>query len=519
MRSGVFAVFVGTVKVATLIGGDWFGESSLVGACISRARVVCEKKGGEVNIMSAPHLGVLLSARPDLAATFFSIMAYELALRVNVALIKLSRSTSEREDISADAKSGRHVIRSVQMTRPRDEYTETSFRFEADIHAVKAYKCRRVPKELKKTPRDAILFVFSTRIAILYQKGHHQKNTMMSLKDLQTVRLEGDSDLVIEYLDGKKHKTARIRFASNAELQKASSFVEAVRATFRGQSPAVPNFSLVTAVAMFPFAPDDESSQLPLAAGNSYTVIDRCGEWLYGFDANSPDRKGLFPMSFVDLRPHGVFCGGCMQPADWKALDFAVVQEMKKGDTVVQEGDATQVGHIFFLRSGELTVSRKLANGLAERLNTLHPGESMGELLFLLGGFPRASVTVDSETAEVVVVNRLKLSAMLHSNPAFASPFWKHLCAILFSRLNHLQLRLAKSLPPVPPPVRLVLPESQQQETRPSPPSVSPIQPQEAANVACDIPSAVDVEAQHQLISQLKDLLSDQESSEGDADE
>ncbi len=152
-------------------------------------------------------------------------------------------------------------------------------------------------------------------------------------------------------------------------------------------------------------------------------------------------------------------------------------------------------------------------------MNTLAPGESVGELLFLLGGFPRASVVVDSETAELVVLPRDKLSALLHDKPAFASPFWKYLCALLYSRLAQVQLRLAKALPPVPAHVRLVLPEAA--PAHPPPPAQAPAAAAAAEpdiNMSFGIPSGMDEVAHAKLLEQLKGVISDDDSSEGDAE-
>jgi hypothetical protein len=105
-----FGVFVGDTEVATLVRGDWFDEASLLSVFVTRAHVVCEKKSSELHVVGGAHLSVMLAAQPDLAATFFSVMAYELVIRVNMALMQYVRALSDRGDISADAHSGRHVM-------------------------------------------------------------------------------------------------------------------------------------------------------------------------------------------------------------------------------------------------------------------------------------------------------------------------------------------------------------------------------------------------------------------------
>ena len=65
---GSFAVFVGDVKVAVLVSGDWFGETSYLSFHFARARVVADKRGGTVLKISIAKLSAILNARPDLSS-------------------------------------------------------------------------------------------------------------------------------------------------------------------------------------------------------------------------------------------------------------------------------------------------------------------------------------------------------------------------------------------------------------------------------------------------------------------
>ena len=105
---------------------------------------------------------------------------------------------------------------------------------------------------------------------------------------------------------------------------------------------------------------------------------------------------------------------------------------------------------------------------------------------------------------------------------------WKYRCALLCSRLTQVQLRLAKSLPPVPPHVRLVLPDDTAATAaagaHPPPPAAAPpvvplaapAQVADDINMSFGIPSGVGEAAHAKLLEQLKGVISDDESSEGD---
>ncbi len=100
--------------------------------------------------------------------------------------------------------------------------------------------------------------------------------------------------------------------------------------------------------------------------------MSRAGDWLYGFAEANPENQGLFPLSFVDLRPVGALVDGCLESEQWDQLN-GILLSFKKGDMVVREHDAAQAGHLFFLRSGSLSVLR------GERVvASLGPGEIIG---------------------------------------------------------------------------------------------------------------------------------------------
>lgn len=205
------------------------------------------------------------------------------------------------------------------------------------------------------------------------------------------------ADLLIEYTDARKKKarTVRVRLSSESV---ASSCVEVIDMMHSGlPGAAAPSeISLSTAVALFPFSPTGPD-QIALVPGNHYTVLDRCGGWLYGFSPSNPDVKAFFPFAYCDLKPAGILVGGCMTAEDWKELETTDAVNMKRGEYVLKEGDATQAGltvfsvffllllhfssfagHIFFVQSGSLVVVKELSDGKKSNVASLGAGEVVG---------------------------------------------------------------------------------------------------------------------------------------------
>jgi hypothetical protein len=75
-------------KVATLVAGDWAGELSVLANNVSRARIMCGSEKGEIHVVDSAKINAIFATRPDLATVFYSQLAYELALRLNIALIQ-----------------------------------------------------------------------------------------------------------------------------------------------------------------------------------------------------------------------------------------------------------------------------------------------------------------------------------------------------------------------------------------------------------------------------------------------
>jgi hypothetical protein len=92
--------------------------------------------------------------------------------------------------------------------------------YNAETHAVRAYFVDRIPKKTTKKPHAGMMYLFSTQVVSLYQKGHSEKKTIVSLKNLRNVEVEpSGTQIVISYTDGKKEKTMRHKFRDVTETK------------------------------------------------------------------------------------------------------------------------------------------------------------------------------------------------------------------------------------------------------------------------------------------------------------
>ncbi len=414
---GSFSVYVGETRVGELIALDWFGETAFLGNHFARARVVADSKGGSAYKLSYGKLSAVLLARPDLARKFFAMTALESASRLNVAMIMASQSTGVR-DLAVDPRMNvPHPLRTASVSREK-ESGESRFMYDANLHAVRVWSCRLMPSDPKKrraVPLESLFFVFPRRMVCIYQKGHSEKNVEVKFADVREFTQEPSGSFVkIGFVAGKKQKTMTLDFAS-ASTAKAVGLVTTLLRNGGVDDASVKDFGPVSAAAVFDFVPGSRPNELPLAAGDRVTVLDRADEnWYYGFKTDHPDRKGLFPVSFVELRPLGVGQHGAMQPSDWKELEvFMERVVLSRGQYATVEGDAVHSGDLMFVESGELLAMRSLLNGLSNELGFIRPGETFGELMFMLGGDPRASIVVASDSATVLRVRKKNCSREL----------------------------------------------------------------------------------------------------------
>lgn len=458
VAEGSFSVFVGETRVASLVRLDWFGETAFLGNHFSGARVVADKKGGKCQRVHYGKFEAVLQTRPDLAAKFYSLLSVECAGRLNVALLA---SNKQGKDVAVDPTSSGvpHVMRSALETRPQEK-AESTFVYEAATHAVRVFPGDRIPKKASKKPRAGAIYVFPTRIISVYRRGHSEKKATIELADVKIVQEPSGSRVVLSYHEKKKDKQFTFQLADAAT---ATSVVELVKLMQSAPVTSASIRGITTAVALFDLPnPKQPATELALAAGDVLSVLDQKGDWYYGFKASAPERKGLFPVIYVILRPPGAGLQGVMQSEDWSALDDVFVHhDLHKGESVLREGDAIHAGNLLFLAEGKLSLQRKLDNGLQDSVGRVFPGETLGELLFLLGGQSRTSVTVESDSAHVLQLPRTKLSELLKTDVHLASKFWKFMSCTLSSRLFALQARHFHHAPSCPPSLDMIIPPPQ----------------------------------------------------------
>ena len=95
-----------------------------------------------------------------------------------------------------------------------------------------------------------------------------------------------------------------------------------------------------------------------------------------------------------------------------------VLQQLRAGDTVLKEGDPPE--KFYFVRSGELTVSRAFSARQEQVLKVLGPGDLFGEV-GLLEDIPRTATIRAITDAQIYELCKADFFDLLHSNPAFSA--------------------------------------------------------------------------------------------------
>ncbi len=97
------------------------------------------------------------------------------------------------------------------------------------------------------------------------------------------------------------------------------------------------------------------------------------------------------------------------------------------GETLIEEGDATHSGDLMIVSYGQLEVTSGTFAA------TLFQDQLVGEVTFLRGGVPSATVRAGAEGAIVQVVRPSVISAFLQ-DPNNAVSFYGYLCYVLGQR-------------------------------------------------------------------------------------
>jgi SulP family sulfate permease len=107
-------------------------------------------------------------------------------------------------------------------------------------------------------------------------------------------------------------------------------------------------------------------------------------------------------------------------------------QQLSPGSFLCREGE--QDGHLYFLVSGEVEVTKRDAEGQAHRLAQLSSGTLLGELAWIMGTPCTASVVVRQQ-AQVVQLDGATLGKQLQARSPGAFKLGVALLRLLASRL------------------------------------------------------------------------------------
>ena len=119
--------------------------------------------------------------------------------------------------------------------------------------------------------------------------------------------------------------------------------------------------------------------------------------------------------------------------ADVEPCNFAA------GECLIQEDQASE--HLILVTSG--VVEARWQGVMGNQAPRLGPGSVLGDISYLLGGMPRASVFA-LEAVEALRLSRSGIETLMERDPAQGQRFFKALAAINAQRLlnqTHLQVR------------------------------------------------------------------------------
>jgi SulP family sulfate permease len=113
-------------------------------------------------------------------------------------------------------------------------------------------------------------------------------------------------------------------------------------------------------------------------------------------------------------------------------LQYMERQQMAAGEVLIRQGEPSN--DIYFVESGKLTVSLRLADGSDLRLRTMGAGTVVGEIGVYLHTMASASVIIE-EAGAVYRLSREALQKMETANPAAAATFHRLIIKLTASRL------------------------------------------------------------------------------------
>jgi CRP-like cAMP-binding protein len=120
---------------------------------------------------------------------------------------------------------------------------------------------------------------------------------------------------------------------------------------------------------------------------------------------------------------------------EWLA-ENAQRRELREGFALVEQG--LQSAEVFIVLEGRFSV--RIGGNADAEINSLFPGEFVGELSFL-DSRPASATVVASSPSVVAAIPRRVLSEKLERDPAFAARFYRALGVFLAHRLRRLTVK------------------------------------------------------------------------------
>ncbi len=100
-------------------------------------------------------------------------------------------------------------------------------------------------------------------------------------------------------------------------------------------------------------------------------------------------------------------------------MHLGVIRQFMKGDCLVNEGKPCE--HVFVILDGAVRIDSKTGDGKTS-FSLLQPGDFIGEISFLIGTIPGASVVAYEDT-KALAFNNSSLKEFLFANPGIGLNF------------------------------------------------------------------------------------------------
>jgi CRP-like cAMP-binding protein len=113
--------------------------------------------------------------------------------------------------------------------------------------------------------------------------------------------------------------------------------------------------------------------------------------------------------------------------------DRVVKVTVGRGDVLFWEGDPGD--HMYFVREGQLVISKIVADGVDEVLGRVGPGEFLGEMS-LLDGAPRCATARAETPAVLYALDRRNFEEFIAESPRVAALFFRAQAATVVERLR-----------------------------------------------------------------------------------